>query len=38
MEGKCRFCGMTKVDFKINNRPNCEWQPVRVINPTQPRK
>ena len=22
---KCRFCGMTRVLFKSENRPACEW-------------
>ena len=26
LKGKCRFCGMTRVLFKSENRPDCEWQ------------
>jgi hypothetical protein len=25
LKGKCRFCGMTRVLFKSENRPDCEW-------------
>jgi len=25
LKGKCRFCGMTKVDFKLQNQPGCQW-------------
>ena len=25
LKGKCRFCGMTRVLFKSENRPNCAW-------------
>ena len=25
LKGKCRFCGMTTVLFKSENRPACEW-------------
>jgi hypothetical protein len=25
LKGKCRFCGMSRVLFKSENRPNCEW-------------
>jgi hypothetical protein len=31
LKGKCRFCGMTRVLFKSENRPDCEWH-------TNPRK
>ena len=25
LKGKCRFCGMTRVLFKLQNRPDCPW-------------
>jgi hypothetical protein len=29
LKGKCRFCGMTRVLFKSENRPDCERQPSK---------
>jgi hypothetical protein len=26
LKGKCRFCGMTRVDFRLQNRPGCDGQ------------
>ena len=25
LKGKCRFCGMTRVDFRMQKRSECEW-------------
>ena len=24
LKGKCRFCGMTRVDFRMHKRPDCQ--------------
>jgi hypothetical protein len=24
LKGKCRFCGMTRVDFRMHKRPECQ--------------
>jgi hypothetical protein len=26
LKGKCRFCGMTRVLFKMQNRPDCPYK------------
>jgi hypothetical protein len=26
LKGKCRFCGMTRVDFRMQSRPDCQGQ------------
>ena len=26
LKGKCRFCGMARVDFRIQGRPDCKGQ------------
>ena len=26
LKGKCRFCGMTRVDFRTQGRPDCKGQ------------
>jgi hypothetical protein len=33
LKGKCRFCGMTRVDFKLNNGPDCQWHAVGAKKP-----
>jgi hypothetical protein len=30
LKGKCRFCGMARADFKLQNRPDCDWQAIKV--------
>jgi hypothetical protein len=25
LKGKCRFCGMAWLDFKMQKRPDCQW-------------
>jgi hypothetical protein len=25
LKGKCRFCGMMRVDFNMQKRPDCQW-------------
>jgi hypothetical protein len=29
LKGKCRFCGMTRVLFKMQNRPDCQWPSIK---------
>ena len=36
LKGKCQFCGMTRVDFKLSNRPDCEWHGVKATKPKAP--
>jgi hypothetical protein len=26
LKGKCRFCGMTRVSFRMQGRPDCRWE------------
>ena len=33
LKGKCRFCGLNRADFKIKNRPDCDWKATRVTKP-----
>lgn len=30
LKGKCRFCGMTRVDFRMQKRPECEWHTTKA--------
>ena len=30
LKGKCRFCGMTRVLPKMQNRPDCEWPSIKA--------
>jgi hypothetical protein len=33
LKGKCRFCGMMRVDFKMQNRPECKWHGAKSARP-----
>jgi hypothetical protein len=29
LKGKCRFCGMARVDFRMQGRPDCQWHAIK---------
>jgi hypothetical protein len=33
LKGKCRFCGMTRVNFRMQGRPDCQWQKPKAAAP-----
>jgi hypothetical protein len=33
---KCRFCGIARVDFKLVNRPECQWHATKNPKPALP--
>ena len=33
LKGKCRFCGLSRADFKVQNRPDCDWKATGVTKP-----